>query len=435
MESAIIWLTLIIISLIVVVPYFKKFRSEAHRAAERKKEAASLGADKPIAQHPMIDLARCIGCGSCVDACPEGEVLGLVHGKATIINGLKCVGHGLCEDACPVGALKVGLGDVTTRDDIPIMNEHNETSIPGLYIAGELGGLALIRNALAQGARVVERIHTQVTEKRKGIWDVVIVGAGPAGISAALTAIKNKMTYVMIDRQPPGGTILHYPRKKLVMTQPVNIPLYGKLTKHEYYKEELVEIWEEIHHKFKLNIMVGEKLSNIVREDGYLAVETDKHVYKGQTVVMALGRRGMPRKLGVPGEEKAKVMYKLMDAETYQGEHILVVGGGDSAIEAAIALGRQKGNTVTISYRKEKFFRMKQKNEKRILEMIEKGQVTPLFSSSVKEIRDDEVDVEVSGEMRTIKNDYIFVLIGGIPPFKMMKEMGIKFGGEQKDLQ
>ncbi|RMD96916.1 MAG: 4Fe-4S dicluster domain-containing protein [Calditrichaeota bacterium] len=432
MESMIIWGSVILISALVVVPYAVKFGKQQKEHKARKEEAVRLGADKPVAQYPQIDETRCIGCATCVAACPEHDVLGIVMGRATVINGLKCVGHAKCAEACPVGAIVVGLGDISKRDDIPLMDDYGMTNLPGLYIAGELGGLALIKNAIAQGKKVVDRIAELYTpQAQNDVYDIIVVGAGPAGISAALTAKMHNFNTLVLDQQGFGGTILQYPRKKLVMTHPVEIPLWGKLQKFEYEKEELVEIWEEIYKKFELNVKLGEKLETIERPNGYFNVRTQNGEYKAHNVVLALGRRGTPRKLGVPGEESKKVMYKLIDAESYTNNHILVVGGGDSAVEAAMGLSHQPGNVVTISYRKDKFFRIKKRNEERLNAVVKEGKIKLMMSSNVVEIGDDYVLLkDESGEQR-IQNDYVFVFAGGEPPFKLMKKMGIQFGGEQ----
>jgi putative YpdA family bacillithiol system oxidoreductase len=431
MENILIWAVVIILVLMIVLPYIINERKSRKADHARKKEAVFLGADRTIAQHPQIDALKCIGCGACVEACPEGSVLGIVSGKAVIINGLKCVGHGLCEEACPVEGIKVGLGDVSKRDDIPIMDEYQQTSIPGIFIAGELGGLALIKNAIAQGSKVVEYIAKSLKPSNQpSVKDVLVVGAGPAGLSAALTAKKNNLSFKILDQQGAGGTILQYPRKKLVMTKPVDIPLYGKLTKPEYRKEELLDIWTQIENKFEIKTEIGEKLQDIKKENGHFEIITQNGVTKAQTVVLALGRRGTPRKLNVPGEGQSKVMYKLMDAETYQDNHILVVGGGDSAIEAAMGLARQKGNTVTLSYRKEKFFRIKSRNDQRVNKMINEKKLKVVFNSTVKEIGASDVVLNYQEKELKIKNDYVFIFAGGEPPFALLKKMGIKFGGE-----
>jgi thioredoxin reductase (NADPH) len=312
------------------------------------------------------------------------------------------------------------------------MNEYNETNIAGIYIAGELGGLALIRNAISQGRQVVETIQAQALRSNgsagKSICDIIIIGAGPAGLSAALTAIKYNMSYLLIDQQNIGGTILQYPRKKLIMTRPVEIPLYGWLNHPEYSKEELLNLWQEVQERFQIKVKAGEKLEQIVKENWHFQVQTTQGTYQGRYIVLALGRRGTPRKLNVPGENQAKVLYKLLDAGTYQNEHLLVVGGGDSAVEAAVGLVRQEGNTVTSSYRKEKFFRIKRRNEEHLTEMIQNGKIHILLNSNVLAINKDSVRIEVKGKEQEIPNNYVFIFAGGEPPFELLKKIGIRFG-------
>ena len=435
MESLLIWSIAAILATIIFIPYLLKFRKEQKVFIERRKEAETLGIIKPRAQFPFIDQSLCIGCGSCVTACPEGDVLGVVYGKAMIINGLRCVGHALCEPACPVGAIKVGLGDVSARADIPLLDKTFQSGVPGLFVAGELGGLSLIRNAINQGRTAVEKIAEDAGRSGDpAVKDVLIVGAGPAGITAALTAKKHHLSYLLVDQQAPGGTILQYPRRKLVMTQPAEIPLYGVLSKSEYSKEALLEIWLDIIKKFDLQISVGHKISSVEKQGDLFVVKNEKAEFRARNVVLAMGRRGTPRKLGVPGEEQAKVAYQLMDARSYTNNHILVVGGGDSAVEAAVGLARQKGNKVSISYRKQQFFRIKKKNEDRINLLIREGKVKPIFNSNVTEILPDSVRLKTEETMLEIPNDFVFVFAGGIPPFKMMQEMGIAFGGDVKPL-
>ncbi len=434
MENMIIWAITALIILVIFVPYFVKFRRKLNRDKALKEEAQKLGADRPIAQYPQIDQLQCIGCGACVDACPEGGVLGIVMGKATIINGLKCVGHARCAEACPVGAIEVGLGDISKREDIPFVDENLQSNIEGIYIVGELGGLALIKNAIEQGRKAAEHLSQNLEKQdREDVFDLLIVGAGPAGLSAALTAVQKGLKYVVIDQQGAGGTILHYPRKKLVLTRPVEIPLYGTLQKSEYTKEELLEIWEKVEKQYNLNVKVGLKLNHIEKENGYFKVITNQESFLASKVILALGRRGTPRKLKVPGEEQAKVMYRLLDAESYQNEHILVVGGGDSAVEAAMGLARQPGNKVTISYRKHKFFRIKKRNEERVMDMIQQNKINVIFESQVQEIKEKSVVLKTKEGIQEIPNDYVFIFAGGEPPFDLLKKIGIAFGGQPEE--
>ena len=416
----------------VVLPYALAFRRRRGRDHERRQEAVALGIDRPVAQYPYVDPTRCIGCGACVQACPEGDVLGVVGGAAVVINGLRCVGHGRCEDACPVGAITVGLGDLRGRADVPRLGPDGETTVPGIFVVGELGGLALVRNALAQGRQVVRAVE----ERRRSVGvgdvdaDVVVAGAGPSGLSAALAAQVAGLSCVVLEREPTlGGSLLHYPRRKMVLTQPVELPPWGALTREEYAKEELLELLERMVGERGLDVRFGEALAGAERDGDALAVRTSARTLRAGALVLALGRRGAPRKLGVPGEELAKVMYRLVDAEGYRGQRVLVVGGGDSAAEAAIGLARQPGNEVTLSYRREKLVRLKRKNQETLDRLLATGTVRALFNSRPLEIRAGEVLLRVGEDEVCLANDWVFVFAGGEPPFPLLRAMGVEMGG------
>jgi thioredoxin reductase (NADPH) len=432
--ESLVWLASIAVAAAIVVPYVLAFRKTRNADRARKEEAARLGVDRPTAQYPFVDVTRCIGCGSCVEACPEGDVLGIVGGTATVVNGLKCVGHGRCEIACPVGAIEVGLGDLKSRKDIPLLDEWQESSVPGVYVAGELGGLALVKNAIAQARKAVDRIAQKAAAARKtggAAVDVVVVGAGPAGLAAAAAARERGLSHVVLEQEADlGGTIFHYPRKKLVLVQAIDVPMLGRLREAEYAKEELLGLFQGLCRDAPLDLRFGERLAAIERRDGLLAVKSTSGVTLTRAVVLALGRRGTPRKLGVPGEELPKVTYQLTDAESYQGHRILVVGGGDSAVEAAIGLARQRGNRVSLSYRREKLVRIKRKNEERIAQLLASGRIDGVFSSEVTAIRPGSVTLRTSTGERELPNDYVFVFAGGEPPFELLKQIGVRFGGE-----
>ena len=433
-EYVLLWLVSSALVAAIFIPYYVSFRRRVARDHERKEEATRLGVDRPMGQFPFVDSNRCIGCGSCVDACPEGDVLGVVGGTATVVNGLKCIGHAACEEACPVGAIEVGLGDVKSRADIPLTDDWHETSVPGLFVAGELGGLALIRNAVSQGRRTVERIaqrRGRDHHKADGVLDVLIIGAGPAGMSAALAAVEKGLSHAVLEQELDlGGTVLHYPRRKLVLVQTVDLPLGGRIRGAEYQKEEILELMQGLIRQAGLQIRFGEKAEELRHEDGLFVARTAKGLHVGRSLVLALGRRGSPRKLGVPGEELPKVMYKLVDAESYRGQRVLVVGGGDSAVEAAIGLAREPGNQVALSYRREKLVRIKRTNEERLATLVSNGRVRLLLGSEVREIGRQSATLRAGGADLEIPNDYVFVFAGGEAPLGMLRQVGVRFGGE-----
>ncbi|MCF7822546.1 MAG: NAD(P)-binding domain-containing protein [Candidatus Marinimicrobia bacterium] len=426
-ESVLSWIIGAALIFAFTVPYLIKWNRKHKQTKAKLDEAIRIGANKPLMQHPIIDLSRCIGCGICTRVCPEGEVLGLVGGKAVLINGSKCVGHEVCKESCPVGGIEVGLGDISSREDIPTLGPNLESNLENVFIIGEMGGLALIRNAVNQGARVANSIRERL-DGRKPEHPIVVIGAGPAGLACAISLIEMDLPVVWLDQSEPGGTVLQYPRRKLVMVQPIDLPGYGMMNKKEYSKEELLEIWEQIFQKYKPDFQGGHQLQAMEKhEDGYV-IQTSQARIETEYVVLALGRRGTPRKLGVPGEEMSKVAYKLLDAESYQLQNILVVGGGDSAIEAAVGLGQQIGNTVTLSYRKAAFTRIKTRNQEQLEKAIKNGWVNPLFESTVKSIAIDHVTIDHQGEDIKLINDYIFIFAGGVPPFGLMESLGIEFG-------
>ncbi len=433
-ESILLWTAAVLIVLAIVTPSFVRFRRRHHKDKDRKAEAAALGIDRPMAQFPYIDARRCIGCGACVLACPEGDVLGVVGGTATVINGLRCVGHARCEEACPVNAITVGLGDLKSRADMPQVDDWNETDTPGLFLAGEVRGLALVRNAIGQGRRVVERIAQRLGSlppAPEGTVDVLIAGAGPAGLSAALACTERGISHLVLEQEADlGGSLLHYPRRKMVLLQPVDLPLHGRLNREEYQKEHFLELMEGLVAEHELDIRFGAKVTGVRRiEDGLFEVGTTGDMYWARSVILAVGRRGTPRKLDVPGEELPKVMYRLIDAESYRGQKVLVVGGGDSAVEAAIGLAQQPDNEVTLSYRREKLVRIKKKNEERFAPLVASGRIKPVFSSRVVEVLPDRVRLEVGSVVHELPNDFVFVFAGGEPPFTFLKHCGVRFGG------
>ena len=380
----------------------------------------------PPSLHPVVDEARCIGSGTCVRACPEQDVLAVLDGKAQVVNPTSCIGHGECLRACPVDAISLVLGHHTRGVDIPFVQANFETNVPGLYVVGELGGMGLIYNAMTQALQCMDDLKARSPEPVEGAHQLLIVGAGPAGIAASLAAMEQGLDVVTVDQEDAGGTVLQFPRHKIVMTKPVTLPLYGTLRVTEVTKEALLDKWNDIMSRTGLTVRSKVKVESIERgDDGVFTVATTDGEIRASRVILAMGRRGSPRKLGVPGEDKAKVTYRLVDPEFYAGTRVLVVGGGDSAVEAAVALG-DHGAVTTLSYRKESFGRIKKKNQKKIDAACDNGQVVMAWKTNVTRIDDDAVTLKGDDGERQVPNDYVLVFAGGVLPTKFLKAAGVE---------
>lgn len=409
--------------IVVLVWYQRGCQSKERRSKERLKEAKTAGLTEPPSIHPIIGSSQCIGCGACVKACPE-KALGLVKGKGVLVEPAHCIGHGACQAACPVEAINLVFGTQKRGMDIPQVHPTFETNVPGIFIAGELGGMGLIRKAVEQGKQAMNSIAKKPKEKNE--LDVLIVGAGPAGIAASLAAKQQGLRFVTIEQEDSfGGTVYHYPRNKIAMTAPVDLPIIGKVKMYDISKEELLNFWKGVIGKTQLEVKFQERMEALVQEGNGFVVKTSKTQYTTTNVLLALGRRGTPRKLGAPGEEQAKVVYRLIDAEQYRGQHVLVVGGGDSAIEAALALAEESGTTVTLSYRSEAFSRLKPKNRERLQEAESQGTLKVMLKSNVIRIGHDTVVLEQKEQSFEMPNDAVIICAGGILPTPFLKEIGV----------
>jgi thioredoxin reductase len=284
-----------------------------------------------------------------------------------------------------------------------------------------------VRNAIEQGKQAVGSVVRSLNGSAGQDLDLLIVGAGPAGIASSLAAKEAKLNFVTIDQDSLGGTVAHFPRKKLVMTQPVQLPLVGKVNFRETSKESLLAFWEGVVKDHKIDIQFGRRLENIKQVSGGFAVKTTKGNYSASKVLLCLGRRGTPRRLGVPGEESTKVVYRLQDAEQYIGQKVLVVGGGDSAIEAAVAVAEQPGTFVTLAYRGKSFSRVKPKNRALVEEAAATGVLGVRLEAEVSQISDSSLVLESRGKSVELENDAIIVCAGGIMPKKILEEIGIQF--------
>jgi thioredoxin reductase/NAD-dependent dihydropyrimidine dehydrogenase PreA subunit len=427
------YLYLYIGAMLLVLFWYARRQSRTSRTNRAALEEARVsGLAEPPSLHPLVNPGLCIGSGSCVTACPE-EALGLVDGKAVLTNASACIGHGACLAACPFDAISLVFGTEKRGVDIPNVGPDFQSNVPGLYIAGELGGMGLIRKAAEQGRQAVNAIQARLRKDRAGgtdMLDVMIVGCGPAGLSAGLAAIEHKLAYRLIEQEDAlGGCVYHYPRNKVTMTAPVDLALVGKMKFGEVRKERLLEFWQGVVDTTGLKISFSERMEAVQREaDGSFSVRTVKGSYRARTVLLTLGRRGSPRKLDVPGEELPKVVYRLLDAEQYRGQRVLVVGGGDSALEAALDLSEQADCTVTLSYRSEAFSRVKPANRKRLEANQASGKIEVLLGSVVREIGADEVVLQLAGDTRrSIGNDAVIVCAGGLLPTPLLQGMGVEF--------
>jgi thioredoxin reductase (NADPH) len=396
------------------------------RSVAKLASAKEAGLMEPASLHPIINPARCIGCGSCVRACPEGDILGLIDGKAELVEPSHCIGHGACKAVCPVDAITLVFGTERRGVDIPNVSEDFQTNVPGIFIAGELGGMGLVRNAIEQGRQAIDSVRRMKTTRHPDVLDVVIVGCGPSGFSASLAALEHKLRFVTLEQDTLGGTVAHFPRGKLVMTAPFTLPIAGKFNFSELSKEELISFFADIKGKTRLKINQGERVESVTRVGAEFDIKTSRTAYKTHSLLLTIGRRGTPRTLDVPGEDQEKVVYRMIDPQQYRGQHVLVVGGGDSALEAACSIADEPDTIVTLSYRSESFNRAKPKNRQRVEKAQQSGKLSVMLSSAVKRIGVSDVELKWQGQTHVIDNDAVIVCVGGILPTPFLKSMGIE---------
>jgi thioredoxin reductase (NADPH) len=404
------WLLYVVyaLPLLLIWWFYSRQRRSVHVASSLTLEdSRSAGLLEPASLHPVINANLCVGCGSCVKACPEQpehHVLGLINGKAQLVGPTDCIGHGACRTACPMDAITLVFGTETRGVDIPLVNSHFETNVPGIFIAGELGGMGLIRNALEQGRQVVDAICEHRPRGKREL-DLVIVGAGPAGFAASLAAKSKGLRFVTLEQESLGGCVFQYPRGKLVMTAPATLPIIGKVDFRHTSKENLLTFWQEAERKAGLKINYYERVESIVNlsDQGFL-IKTPAGEYLTRNVLLAIGRRGTPRKLGVPGEDLPKVVYRMIDPEQYANQRVLIVGGGDSAIEAATSIAAVAGARVTLSYRGTAFDRAKASNQ---------------------QIDTESVILLQGGKTLDVENNSVIVNAGGVLPNDFLRKVGI----------
>ena len=418
---------------VVLLIYIRKLRKDSKVVEEKIRIAKEEGLFEPVSLHPVVDPNSCIQSGACIRACPEHDILGIRNGKATVINASRCIGHGACFHACPTQAISLHIGTEKRGVDLPHVNPFFETNVKGIYIAGELGGMGLIKNSVEQGKQAVENMAGTLSKTNENEYDLIIIGAGPAGISATLQAKKMGLNTLTLEQDTLGGTVYTFPRSKIIMTSPMDLPLHGKVKLTETTKPELLDLWNQVIEKHGICITENTKVEKIEKSSKGFVVHTNAgKSITASGVLLATGRRGSPRKLGIQGENLEKVAYRLLEPELIENKKIMVVGGGDSAIEAALLL--MDRNEVTLSYRGDSFSRLKPKNNEKLQNALSSQKLKALLQSNLVEINDNSVNLKFEGkeEIQHFENDLVYIFAGGELPVEFLKNAGIeitrKFG-------
>jgi putative YpdA family bacillithiol system oxidoreductase len=381
-----------------------------------------------------INDDRCTGCDACVAVCPT-NVLDLVSNKSRVLRFQDCIQCEACMFACPTEALVMfPEGAVPPPLKVPEIDENFQTAVPGQYLIGEVAGKPLVKNAANLGRVVVE--HMLQTGMRPGalgggqnIVDVAIVGSGPGGLSAALSCIQKGLSYVVLEKeQEIASTISRYPKGKLVMAEPYDSVNLSLLPVFDSSKEQLIPIWKELLERVRLRVNQGESVETVTKQgDGTFEIRSTVASYRAQRVVLSIGTRGKPRTLQVPGENLPKIFSLLEDPDMWQAKNVLVVGGGDSAVEAALALS-DSGAKVTVSYRGKGFNRAAPKNKQTIENYAAEGRIKVKLGSQVLQFDHESVTLALAdGSQKRYPNDGAFVLIGADPPVQWLEKMGVRF--------
>ncbi len=424
---------LVLLGLVVVagVPYIWWTRLDARkqgRATKVHEDVLALGDEiVPVSIHPEVSLDQCIGSGACIRACPEHDILAITDGRARLINPMSCIGHGACMAACPVGAITLVFGTATRGVELPKLSSAFETSQPGIFIVGELGGMGLIRNAVEQGRQAAQAIVKSGRRGQGGDLDAIVIGAGPSGIAAALALMAHGLRVQLVEQDRFGGTITHYPRAKVVMTGSFELAGYGTVRRKTMSKEQLLELWTDIRARTQLPVIEGVRVESIVAEGKSWRVTGATWADAAPNIVLALGRRGAPRQLDIPGEDLAKVVYRLIEPEPFANQDVIVVGGGNAAADCAIALAQAKlCKSVALSYRKHDLARIRGSVRAELDRCFAAGTVRPLLGTELVSIEPDRVVIKGDSGITHLPNDSVIVQIGGQPPSALLRTIGIE---------
>ena len=424
-EQFIIYAIVFLFCGIILLIYLVKLKKESSIVRKKVVKAKEDGLFEPVSLYPDINVNKCIKSGACIKACPEKDILGIMNGRATLINASQCIGHGACFHSCPVEAISLVIGTEKRGVDLPHIDKDFQTNVQGIYIAGELGGMGLIKNSVEQGQAAVENMLKVGFAEDPSTYDLIIIGAGPAGISASLMAKKHKLNFLTFEQESLGGTVFTFPRSKVVMTSPMHLPIHGKVQLYNTTKSELLELWQKVLSENNISIKEKTKVELISYEGDHFKVNTNTNEeFRAKKILLAIGRRGSPRKLNITGEESEKVAYRLLEPENIHNKDIVVVGGGDSAIEAALSLAKQ--NKVMLSYRSEAFNRIKPKNRELIQKAEKTGELSIKYKSNLLAVEKEHVTLAMEDKKVELKNDLVYIFAGGELPTQFLEKSGVK---------
>lgn len=376
----------------------------------------------PPSVYPRINTDACICAGACVTACPEGDVLAIVDGRPRLLRPSACVSHGDCLRACPVSAIELVLGSPDRAVEVPVASRTLETTVPGVYVAGEVNGIARIHVAVAQGRRAAAAALADLAPHACDL-DVVIVGAGPAGLAAALEARRRGLRYAVYEKGGFGGAILGYPRAKIVMTAPLDLPGIGEVTLRRTSKEALLELFQTIVARTGLAITEHVEVTSIRPMAGALRIDTTAGPVTAARAILAIGRRGTPRRLGVSGDHLPHVVYQVDDPSRYADRCVAVVGGGDSAAEVALALAAQPGTRVTLVHRGAELDRCLPANQRRLA--AARDRIAIRTNTTVRAVERDHIVVATGGHIHAIPATLVACCLGSDLPVPWLRRLGV----------
>jgi len=396
---------------------------------------ATLATSDPVAKPrkrlPLIDASTCLGCYACVDACPY-DVLEIHRYTAVVARPADCCGLILCEQKCPNGSLAITFAGEADAPAIAVAGTLESHQVPGLYVAGDVGGQPLIRNAVNQGAHAVRAIAAR--PRATDQLDLVIVGAGPAGLAAALEAEARGLRYVGLEQATIADSIRSFPRGKLVIDP--DLPNTSALWLAEATKEELLARWMRSVREVRPAILEGRRVTRIARSAaGFVVEDVDRDgaasSHRAAHVILAIGRRGTPRPLdiAIPPALAGDVHYSLADARSFAGRRVLVVGLGDVAMEAAVALSRQPGSEVVIAARAPEFRRGKARNIAEVRRRVAAGTLRVVWQSEVASLAPGRATLATPTGSLVVPCDSVFVLIGAIPAEGLLRDVGLVAAG------